>query len=84
MMATRFPAAFRFGVPSSLVFCGDAAAEAAFAEAIEKLKAMGGTAVAIDFTPLADAAALLYESALVAERYTAIRTFFVVDTCLII
>jgi allophanate hydrolase len=37
---------------------------------------MGGVAVVIDYTPLAQAAALLYESALVAERYEAIRDFF--------
>ncbi|MES2944090.1 MAG: allophanate hydrolase [Pseudomonadota bacterium] len=76
LASQAFPPAFRFGVPSSLVFCGDAAAEAAFAQAVQKLQAMGGTPVVIDFTPLADAAALLYESALVAERYTAIRAFF--------
>lgn len=68
--------AFRFGVPSALTFEGDAAAESAFAGAIEKLKSMGGTAVTIDFSPLAEVAALLYESALVAERYSAIRSFF--------
>ena len=80
MAHTAFGAAsngtFRFGVPSSLGFEGDAAAESAFAEAIEKLKALGGTAVTIDFAPLAEVASLLYESALVAERYTAIRSFF--------
>jgi allophanate hydrolase len=32
--------------------------------------------VSIDYTPLAQAATLLYESALVAERYAAIRPFF--------
>lgn len=69
-------AAFRFGVPSELVFYGDALASAAFDEAIEKLRAMGGTPVAIDYTPLQQAAALLYDSALVAERYAAIRSFF--------
>jgi allophanate hydrolase len=37
---------------------------------------LGGTRVTIDYQPLADAATLLYESALVAERYAAIRTFF--------
>ncbi|MBC7608584.1 MAG: allophanate hydrolase [Polaromonas sp.] len=68
--------AFRFGVPSALTFEGDTAAESAFAEVIEKLKSMGGKAVTIDFSPLAEVAALLYESALVAERYTAIRSFF--------
>jgi allophanate hydrolase len=67
---------FRFGVPASLDFDGDDAARAAFAQAVTRLQAMGGTAVSIDFAPLADVAALLYESALVAERYTAIRGFF--------
>lgn len=70
-----FPAAFRFGVPDALAFFGDAAAEAAFAEAKARLVALGGTAVTIDYAPLAEAAALLYESALVAERYAAVRGF---------
>ena len=67
---------FRFGVPSTLEFFGDVAAQDAFAQAVERLTAMGGEAVVIDYTPLAQAAALLYESALVAERYEAIRDFF--------
>ncbi|MBA4330279.1 MAG: allophanate hydrolase [Polaromonas sp.] len=71
-----FPAAFRFGVPSVLEFYGDTAAEAAFGEAVDRLRSLGGTAVPIDFAPLAEVASLLYESALVAERYTAIRSFF--------
>ncbi len=71
-----FPAAFRFGVPSVLEFYGDTAAEAAFGEAVDRLRSLGGTAVPIDFSPLAEVASLLYESALVAERYTAIRSFF--------
>jgi allophanate hydrolase len=77
MLASQaFPAAFRFGVPSVLEFYGDVAAEAAFREAIQRLQSMGGTAVTVDFSPLAEVASLLYESALVAERYTAIRSFF--------
>ncbi len=71
-----FAPSLRFGVPASLDFDGDDAARAAFAQAVTRLEAMGGTAVSIDFAPLADVAALLYESALVAERYTAIRGFF--------
>jgi allophanate hydrolase len=70
------PARFCFGVPDALSFFGDAAAEQAFHDAQERLAAMGGTAVAIPYAPLAEAAALLYESALVAERYTAVRAFF--------
>lgn len=76
-LASRpFPAAFRFGIPSALDFCGDALAQAAFEDAVARLRTLGGTPVVIDYTPLAQAAALLYESALVAERYAAIRGFF--------
>ena len=71
-----FPPAFRFGVPDTLSFFGDAAAEQAFRDAQRRLAALGGTAVAIPYAPLAEAAALLYESALVAERYAAVRAFF--------
>lgn len=73
---TSLPNSFRFGVPSSLEFFGDSLAETAFAGAVTRLETMGGKRVAIDYAPLAEAAALLYESALVAERYTAIREFF--------
>ncbi|WP_431099574.1 allophanate hydrolase [Polaromonas aquatica] len=76
MAESALPAKFRFGVPSSLVFYGDAPAQGAFEEAVERMKALGGTPVAIDYAPLAEAAGLLYESALVAERYTAVRDFF--------
>ncbi len=71
-----FPSAFRFGVPDTLSFFGDVEAEAAFRDAQARLVALGGTPVTIPFAPLAEAAALLYESALVAERYAAVRGFF--------
>jgi allophanate hydrolase len=67
---------FRFGVPDTLEFYGDAAASSAFEQAQARLQAMGGTPVTIDFKPLAAIADLLYGSALVAERYAAIRSFF--------
>ncbi len=67
---------FKFGVPSNLRFFGDAMAEAAFENSIAQLKALGGVPVAIDYSPLASAADLLYNSALVAERYAAIKPFF--------
>lgn len=70
------PPSLRFGVPSRLEFFGDALSEAAFGDAVARLCDLGGTPVAVDYQPLADAATLLYESALVAERYTAIRAFF--------
>lgn len=76
-LASRpFPAAFRFGVPDRLEFFGDELSRREFALAVQQLRALGGTAVTIDYAPLAQAAALLYESALVAERYAAIRGFF--------
>jgi len=76
MADVPYPAAFRFGVPAALEFFGDALAQDAFADAVARLQAMGGRPVAIDYTPLHAAASLLYESALVAERYAAIRSFF--------
>ncbi|MGJ7503606.1 allophanate hydrolase [Variovorax sp. ZT5P49] len=70
------PAHFRFGVPDKLSFFGDDDAEQAFNDATARLLAMGGSPVTISYAPLAEAAALLYESALVAERYAAVREFF--------
>ena len=67
---------FRFGVPASLEFFGDTAAQEAFAQAVQRLRTLGGTAVEVDYTPFTKAADLLYESALVAERYAAVRGFF--------
>lgn len=67
---------FKFGIPSVLEFYGDALAQTAFAEAVTHLRALGGEPVLIDDTPLKDAADMLYDSALVAERYSAIRSFF--------
>ena len=77
VLATQpLPVGFRYGVPNKLEFCGDAQAAAAYEQARAQLRALGGVEVVIDFEPFAQAAALLYESALVAERYAAIRDFF--------
>jgi allophanate hydrolase len=70
------PTSFSFGVPSALEFYGDTAAAQAFDVAVTRLQGMGGKCVVVDYAPLAKIAALLYESALVAERYAAIRPFF--------
>jgi len=72
----RWRGPFRFGVPTERVFLDPAAGEAEFTKAIKRLQALGGTPVPVDYTPLREAAALLYDSALVAERYQAIRPFF--------
>lgn len=68
---------FRFGVPrpQDLNFFGNDAAAALFAESVERLKALGGTAVEVDLTPFLEAARLLYEGPWVAERYVAIKDF---------
>ena len=76
LATTAWPTRFRFGVPSALPFFGDSLAESAFHQAVQKLCELGGTPVTIDYAPLAGAAALLYDSALVAERYAAVRHFF--------
>ncbi|WP_436312083.1 allophanate hydrolase [Variovorax sp. LjRoot84] len=76
LAAEPLPARFRFGLPSAPRFFGDALSAVAFERAVAQMQALGGTPVAIDYAPLAEAAALLYDSALVAERYAAVRGFF--------
>ena len=66
---------FRFGVPEPLEFFGDAAYALLYAQAIERLKALGGTAVAFDYAPFRDAAQLLYNGPWVAERTAAVGAF---------
>ena len=76
MACEPLPATFRFGVPDTLEFHGDTLAAQAFASAVAQLRSLGGMPVPIAYAPLAEAAALLYDSALVAERYAAVRDFF--------
>lgn len=76
LLEQPLPASFVFGVPDRLEFFGDDLARTAFDQAQVRLCSLGGTARSIDYAPLAEAAALLYESALVAERYAAVRDFF--------
>jgi allophanate hydrolase len=76
MARTPFGPRFRFGVPAQPEFFGDAAARDAFGDALAQLIDMGGEAVPLDFTPFATIAEMLYGSALVAQRYEAIRAFF--------
>lgn len=52
-MATKaLPAAFRFGVPDSLEFFADTLEQESYAQAIDRLTAMGGIRVDIDYAPL--------------------------------
>ena len=76
LRAAPFPKSLRFGIPSQLEFFGDEQSREQFEAAVERMKSLGGEPVSFDYTPFAQAAALLYESALVAERYAAIRGFF--------
>jgi allophanate hydrolase len=71
------PPAFRFGVPAAqdLRFFGDDEAESLFGVAVEQLKALGGQAVPIDYTPLRQTAELLYQGPWVAERQAAVGDF---------
>lgn len=71
-----YPKQFAFGVPDTLEWYGDQAAQQAFERSIKQLESLGGTAVTIDYRPLAEAASLLYGSALLAERLEAIGPFF--------
>ncbi|HTR42523.1 MAG TPA: allophanate hydrolase [Pseudomonadales bacterium] len=73
-----FPDTFRFGIlpPAQREFFGDAEAAALYEKAITTLRACGGESVEFDFTPFAQAAALLYRGPWVAERRWAIGKFF--------
>jgi allophanate hydrolase len=66
---------FRFGIPAPLEFFGDRDYAALYARAVEKLKAMGGTAVEFDYAPFKAAAQLLYAGPWVAERTAAVGAF---------
>lgn len=65
---------FRFGVLTGAEkeFLGDSAAEALYDAAIDRLTALGGTAIPFDYKPLRECAQLLYGGPWVAERLAAI------------
>lgn len=75
--ASAFSAAFRFGIPrpDQLEFFGDREAAALYAASVERLRALGGVAVEIDYAPFRDTADLLYSGPWVAERLAAITPF---------
>ncbi|SQF96574.1 allophanate hydrolase [Paucimonas lemoignei] len=66
------PRPFRFGVPRAedLEYFGCAQGPRLFADAVERLTALGGEAVTIDLSPFLEAASLLYNGPWVAERYS--------------
>lgn len=67
---------FRFGVVGPEVL-GRCAAEVTdtYARSVQRLEALGGVAVAVDYAPFEQAARLLYDGPWVAERLAAIKTF---------
>lgn len=74
---TMLQAGCRIGVPRAdqLQFFGDAEYERLFAQARERLGKLGLMLIEVDFSPLFEAALLLYDGPWVAERYAAIESF---------
>ncbi|MET7716325.1 allophanate hydrolase [Streptomyces sp. NPDC005407] len=74
--APRTPGPWRIAVPPTeqLGEMDDGWAKA-YEAAAARLEAAGAQLEAIDLTPFTDAAAMLYEGAFVAERYTAVGAF---------
>lgn len=72
----RAPGPWRIAVPplSQLGELDEGWAEA-YEEAVARLAASGASIRPLDLTPFAEAAAMLYEGAFVAERYTAVGSF---------
>jgi allophanate hydrolase len=67
----------RIGVPDHLEFFGDAAASQAFSAALDTLSThLSLDPVPIDFQPLKQVSALLYDGPWVAERRAALGAFF--------
>ncbi len=62
---------FRFGIPAEPEFQGDSETAALFAASVERLEALGGEAVSLDFEPFLETARLLYEGPWVSERWLA-------------
>lgn len=62
---------FTFGLPpqEQLEFFGDDQAQRQFERAVQHLIALGGTAQTIDLAPFLEAGSLVFDSALVAERW---------------
>jgi allophanate hydrolase len=72
------PPVLKVGVPAPAdrQFFGDAMMEAAYEEALGKLRALGCELVDLPFGDFYKVANLLYEGAWVAERYAAVDAFF--------
>ncbi|WP_029874459.1 allophanate hydrolase [Rhizobium leguminosarum] len=64
------PPSFRFGIPKgeALRFFGDTEAERLFAEAVARMRDLGGEVVEIDFAPFEETQRILYEGPWISER----------------
>ncbi|MFM7703950.1 MAG: allophanate hydrolase [Rubrivivax sp.] len=67
------PARVRVGVPEAPVFRGEAGYEPAWRRAVEQARGLGWEVVPLDFSPLFEVAALLYEGPWVAERHAVLQ-----------
>jgi allophanate hydrolase len=67
------PARPRLGVPRQAVFHGDAGYASAWPDALARAETLGAELVELDFTPLFDVAALLYDGPWVAERHAVLQ-----------
>ncbi|MDF1896175.1 allophanate hydrolase [Rahnella contaminans] len=71
-----FSAQPRIAIPDRVEFFGDELAQAAFSEALDRLRHNGVTLEMIDFTPFRELAEQLYYGAWVAERTVAVGKIF--------
>jgi len=72
VLAAGMRSAPNLAVPAKPEFFGDKSAAAAFADACDRLTAIGCTLTEIDFAPFAELANLLYQGPWVAERLSVI------------
>ena len=68
----QFPPNLRLGVPRQREFFGDALQAHEFDLALLRARALGATITEIDFQPMFEVAALLYQGPWVAERHAAL------------
>lgn len=71
----------KIAIPAQLEFYGDAGTEKAFAAAVERVKALGYSVEAIDFTVFNQLASALYSKSWVAERTAAVESLVTREHC---
>lgn len=64
---------FRFGIPAELDFGDDPETRSLFEDSVQRLEALGGKAITLEFEPFLETARLLYEGPWVSERWLATR-----------